>query len=61
MTLMASARSLAAVPFRLGVAYPLPTGDETALVVFVEKVPRDPSGNERVEISMDETAVVGLD
>jgi len=28
---------------------------------LVEKVPRDPSGNDSVEMSMDETAVVGFD
>jgi len=43
-----------------GDAYPLALGigvNES----LVEKVPRDPSGNDRVEISMGEIAVVALD
>jgi len=35
-------------------------GLETERVALVEKVPREPSGNDRVEMSMDETAVVGF-
>ncbi|KAL2170060.1 hypothetical protein VTG60DRAFT_5332 [Thermothelomyces hinnuleus] len=62
MTLMASARSppAPAVASRLGVPYPLALGVKPSRGALVEKVPRDPSGKDRVEMSMDDTAVVGL-
>lgn len=37
------------------------TGVETDLNAFVGNVPREPSGNDSVEISIDDTAVVGFD
>ena len=40
---------------------PALTGVETDLMVFVGKVPREPSGKDRVEMSIEDTAVVGLD
>jgi hypothetical protein len=59
--LMESARSPPGATSRLGVTYPLAYGVETARVALVEKVPREPSGKDRVEMSMEDTAVVGFD
>jgi hypothetical protein len=58
MMLIESAWSL---PTVAGVTYPLASGVETARVTLVEKVPREPSGNDMVAMSMGERAVVGFD
>jgi hypothetical protein len=70
MTLMDSSKSLLGVldavdnPKYDGVTFPLlddGMGDDTVLEAGLEKVPRDPSGNESVWMSIEETAVVGFD
>lgn len=60
MTLMESVR-LSPDESRDGVPYPLFSGEGPLTTEGVGNVPLVPSGKERVEMSIDETAVVGFD